>query len=286
MANLLFYQNPVALNKQTHKDVRLKSMENDFTFARKTNSVILAGVEFAEAAKDYPIVFARVGDNIVPVALLGLRNSENLFIKDDGSWDARYIPAFVRRYPFVLAEAGENSQQRVVCIDESYPGMSQTEGEALFDGDEPTPLLKQAIGFLEEYQKQYVRTEAFLRHLQELDLLVSLNAKVDLVDGQQFSMTGLLVVDEKKLLGLDDAKAVQFFRTGELSWVYCHLMSLGCLGGMVNRVAAAAAAGADAQPVPKVEVTDSAGAADSASSTRDDAARTKKAAARTTAKKA
>ena len=76
MADLLFYENPVALNKVTHKDTKIKPLANDFGFARNTNSVILAGVEFSEAAKEYPIVFAQAGESIVPVALLGLRNEE------------------------------------------------------------------------------------------------------------------------------------------------------------------------------------------------------------------
>ena len=153
---------------------------------------------------------------MVPVALLGLRNEENLFVGEDGSWDARYIPAFVRRYPFVLAEAGD-SGQRMVCIDESYSGFNDEEGEPLFEGDEPTQVLKQAMEFLEEYQRQYVRTEQFIKRLKELDLLIALNAKVDMADGQQFALTGLLVVDEKKLLQLDDEKALEFFKSGELA---------------------------------------------------------------------
>jgi hypothetical protein len=252
MANLLFYKTPVALNKVAHKDTRIKPLNNDFGFARDTNSVIVAGVEFSEAAKDYPIVFAQAGEGIVPVALLGLRNAENLFVKPDGSWDARYIPAFVRRYPFVLAETGQGQEQRVVCIDEGFAGFNQADGELLFENEEPTPMLKQAIDFLEEYQKQYLRTEAFLKRLQELDLLVSLNAKVDLVSGEQFSLTGLMAVDEKKLLGLSDELALQFFKSGELGWVYCHLMSLGNLGGMVNRVAGVPKAD-DAAPEVAVE---------------------------------
>lgn len=75
-------------------------------FAGETNSVILAGVEFSEAAKEYPIVFTQAGDKVVPVALLGLRNEENLFVDGKGGWDGRYIPSFVRRYPFILAETG------------------------------------------------------------------------------------------------------------------------------------------------------------------------------------
>ncbi|MBD3648046.1 MAG: SapC family protein [Pseudomonadales bacterium] len=235
MANLLFYDKPVALNKVQHKDLKIKPMENDFRFAKDTNSVILAGVEFTEAAKEYPIVFAKAGQTVVPVALLGLRNQENLFVKEEGQWDARYIPAFVRRYPFVLAETGEQGQ-RMVCIDESFPGLNEDEGQALFEGGEPTQLLKQAMEFLEEYQRQYMRTERFVQRLQDNDLLMSLNAKVDLVDGQQYGLTGLLAVDEKKLLQLPDDKALEFYRSGELAWVYCHLMSLGCMASMVDRV--------------------------------------------------
>ena len=195
-------------------------------FAGKTNSVILAGVEFSEAAKEYAIVFTQAGDKVVPVAMLGLRNEENLFVDDKGGWVGRYIPSFVRRYPFVLAETGETGQQ-AVCIDDAY------EGEPLFAGEETTPLLQQAIDFLEEDQKHYLRTEAFGQRLRDNDLLMSFDAKVDMVDGQQFGLTGLLAIDEKKLLQMPDDKALRLFRSGELSWIYCQLMSMG---NMVDRI--------------------------------------------------
>jgi len=253
MANLLFYKKPVPLNKNDHKNKKISSAGRNFAFAGKTNSVMLAGVEFSEAAKEYPIVFAQAGENVIPVALLGLRNEENLFVDDDdGSWDSRYIPAFVRRYPFVLAETGEPGQ-RAVCIDEAYEGFNDDEGEALFDGGEPSPVLQQAMDFLEEYQKQYQRTEAFVQRLRDNDLLMSLNAKVDMVDGQQFSLTGLLTVDERKLLQLSDDAAMQLFRSGELSWIYCHLMSLGCMGRMVDRIAKKSRAAPAADKAPAAD---------------------------------
>ena len=236
MANLLFYQKPVPLNKKEHQNKKIKSDGQSYTFAAKTNSVILAGVEFSEAAKEYPIVFAEAGESVIPVAMLGLRNEENLYVDESGKWDARYIPAFVRRYPFVLAQAGE-TDQRVVCIDETFEGFNDDEGEPLFDGEEPSPLLKQALEFLTEYQNQYLRTEAFVMRLRENDLLMALNAKIDMTDGQQFAMTGLLAVDERKLLQMADDKALELFRSGELSWIYCHLMSLGSMGRMVDRIA-------------------------------------------------
>ncbi|MFT7245916.1 MAG: hypothetical protein ACI82A_003287 [Candidatus Azotimanducaceae bacterium] len=245
MTSLLFYDKPVALNKSAHKDLKIKASAADFSFATETNSVILAGVEFTEAAKEYPIVFAQAGDSMVPVALLGLRNAENLFVDAKGQWDAKYIPAFVRRYPFVLAETAEEGQ-RMVCIDEGFSGFGDKEGEALFENDAPTPVLQQAIDFLEEYQRQYIRTERFIKRLKELDLLMALNAKVDMADGQTFALTGLMVVDEKKLLDLEDAKALDFFKSGELAWVYCHLMSLGNMARMIDRIAAASGASAPA----------------------------------------
>ena len=268
MANLLFYDKPIALNKVEHKDTKIKIASGDFSFAGATNSVILAGVEFTEAAKEYPIVFAEAGDKIVPIALLGLRNQENLYIDENNNWDARYIPAFVRRCPFVLAETGE-AGQRIVCIDESFPGFSNDEGDPLFENEEPTPLLKQAIEFLEEYQKQYIRTENFVNHLVENDLLVSLNAKVDMPGGDQFQLGGLKAVDEQKMLQLEDEKALGLYRSGELAWIYSHLISLGAMSSLmsrINRKIEAAAVQdakaeepteepADAKPAPKPKKT-------------------------------
>lgn len=235
MADLLFYQKPVPLNKSDHKNKKIKSDDRTFRFAARTNSVILAGVEFSEAAKEYPIVFAQAGEQVVPVALLGLHNAENLYVNGRGEWDAQYVPAFVRRYPFVLADTSQNGQQ-AVCIDESFEGFNDDDGEPLFEGDNPAPILEQAMKFLEEYQKQYKRTEVFVQRLQEMGLLMSLNAQIDMVDGEQFGLTGLLAVDERKLLQLDDEKALSMFRNGELSWVYCHLLSLGCMGRLVDRL--------------------------------------------------
>lgn len=236
MTSLVFYTKPVGLNTSEHKDLKIVPRPDDFSFATKTNSVILAGVEFTEAAKEFPIVFIEAGGNIVPVALLGLRNEQNLFVNEEGSWNGRFIPAFIRRYPFVLSETAEPGQ-RMVCIDEGFSGFSNDKGEPLFADGETTPILQQSIDFLEEYQKQYMRTELFVQRLRDNDLLMSLNAEIDMTDGQQLSLTGLLIVDEKKLLALDDDKALGLFKSGELAWLYCHLMSMGNLSVLVDKTA-------------------------------------------------
>lgn len=243
MSTLLFYEKPVVLNKETHKDIKVKPNNGDFSFASKTNSVVLAGVEFAEAAKQYPIVFAAAGNGkIVPVALLGLRNAENLFVDADGKWDAKYVPAFVRRYPFVLAEGGKEGEL-AVCIDEAYAGFNTEEGESLFQEDgSNSPMLDKALKFLGEYQAQYAATEKFVAALQELDLFQTLNARVDLTDGRQFALTNFMVVDERKLLGLKQKDAMNLFKEGKLAWVYAHLISLSNMSRMLERIPADEAA--------------------------------------------
>jgi hypothetical protein len=236
MAAVMFYEKPVLLNRESHKAKKIAPGAS-FAFAGKANSLYLAGVEFIEACKEYPIVFTQVGGNkIVPVAMMGLREGENLFVGDDGKWGAGYVPAFVRRYPFVLAEL--EGQQMGVCIDESFPGLNEKEGEALFDDKgNNTPFLQNALDFLNRYQVEYMRTDRFCQRLKDAGLLMEMNAKADLFDGTSFMVNGLMIVDERKLLQMGDKEALEIFRSGELSWVYSHLVSLSNMNRLVDKLA-------------------------------------------------
>ena len=237
MKQLLFYEKPVALSTEAHRDLRLDTTRSNLAFARETNSVILAGVEFVHAAKEYSIVFARTGgDKIIPLALLGLRNDENLFVNAEGKWDALYVPAFVRRYPFVLAESTQNGEM-AVCIDEGFAGFNREHGTPLFNEQGgQSELLTKAVEFLQDYQAQGRRTEIFTNRLKDLDLLTELTARTDLTNGQRISMGGLLVVDEKKLVALDKKPALELFRSGELGWIYAHLLSLSNISRLAARI--------------------------------------------------
>jgi hypothetical protein len=232
----MFYDKPVLLNRETHKTKKI-APSADYAFASKANSLYMAGVEFTEACKEYPIVFTQAADGkTVPVVVLGLREGENLFVGADGKWGATYVPAFVRRYPFVLAQL--EGQQMGVCIDEGYSGLNETQGEALFDSKgNNTPFLQNALDFLNRYQVEHLRTDRFCQRLKDHGLLMEMNAKADLVDGTSFMVNGLLVVDERKLLQLSDAQALEVFRAGELSWVYAHLVSLSNLNRLVDKLA-------------------------------------------------
>jgi hypothetical protein len=237
VSDALYYEKPVLLNREKHRTLRVRPGD-DFGFARKANSLYLAGVEFNEASKEYAVVFTRAADNkIVPVAMLGLRSRENLYVADAGKWTASYVPAFVRRYPFVLVEL--SGQGTGVCIDEAYAGLSQTEGEPLFDANgENTPFLAHAMDYLTRFQNEYRRTESFCHRLEQAGLFREMNAKADLVDGRSFTVSGLLVVDEQKLMALPDAAVLSLFRSGELHLVSLHLASLSNMKSLVDRMAA------------------------------------------------
>ncbi|MFM9881345.1 MAG: SapC family protein [Burkholderiaceae bacterium] len=236
MTSSLFYEKPVVLDRAIHRGMKV-APSNSFLFAKRVNSLYLAGVEFAEACKEYAIVFTKVaGQKVAPMVMLGLRDQENLLVDSEGNWTATYVPAFVRRYPFVLSQLADQSMG--LCIDEAYSGLNTKKGEALFDAQgNNTPFLQSALDFLNRYQIEYMRTDRFCQGLLEAGLLMEMNAKADLVDGSSHSINGLMIVDEKKLLALPDAQVLKLFRAGELHWLAMHLVSLSNMQRLVDRLA-------------------------------------------------
>lgn len=231
MPTMIFYDKPIALNRDRHRKLKLNQPSGGrFDFARHTNSVLLAATELAEASRDYPVVFVgKDASDFTLAALVGLRDQENVFMDDAGEWQAgRYLPAFVRRYPFVLAE-GEAGAELTVCVDESYAGLNQKTGQPLFDANgKETPVLKTAIEFLQLFHLEMHRTRAFAARLAKLDLLVPKTVRIGRA-GKQEVLDGLFVVDEEKLVKLPDAELVALIREGFMPWIYAHLLSLGNL---------------------------------------------------------
>jgi hypothetical protein len=164
------------------------------------------------------------------MVLLGLRQNENLYINDAGQWEANvYIPAFVRRYPFVLAEkpVGAEGDDFTVFLDEAYEGFGTSEGDRLFKEDgSDTELLTNAVKFLGEFQQHIARTQWFMEQLRKHDLLEPRNIRLEKKDGQSINLNGLFVVNEDKLRQLDEKTTHEFLREGVLGWIYAHLLSL------------------------------------------------------------
>lgn len=236
MNTFSFYQKVVALNSDVHRNLKFAAENVDFAFARDTTSVLLAGVEFAETGREYPIVFVRGEDKKMrPVVLLGVRNGENLFVDQQGKWDARYIPAFVRRYPFVMAEAGEG--KLVVCIDEGCKALNSEYGDLMIDAEgKLEPRMQEVMQFLQNFQQEFVRTELIIQQLDDLGLFVEQGARFDTGGGEVLQLNAFYLIDEAKLNMLEDDKLPALFRSGALGLAYLHLASLGNMHALLDRL--------------------------------------------------
>ncbi len=228
MSQLMFYENVTPLNRDQHRALRLNKSNGDYGFAAGANLAPVAAVEFAPASADYPILFSGTETDPAPVALFGLSQGGNLFVERDGQWaPGCYVPAFVRRYPFVLARTGQ-SDGYTVCIDDRYKGFGETEGEALFTDDgTDSPLLRDSIIFLQGFLTEMERTTAFAKRLCELGLLVTRDMQLTDAKGKTTTLRGFRVVDESRLAGLSDEVVIEFHRAGYWPWIYAHLFSLG-----------------------------------------------------------
>jgi len=239
VAEVLFYERPVPLNRTQHKDLRLKGIPS-LKFAAAAHSVPLTCAEFPVAARDLPILFAGQSiDDAGPMALLGLRQNENLLVDEDGKWaQGVYVPAFVRRYPFILAEkpAGTEGDDFTVFLDEAYEGFDNAEGERLFKEDgSDSEMLSNAVGFLGEFQQHVVRTHAFMDLLRKHQLLEPRNIRLE-KDGNTINLNGLFVVNEEKLRQLDEKTAHEFLKEGVMGWIYAHLLSLPNIDRLAQRL--------------------------------------------------
>ncbi len=235
---VLFYENAKPVTKERHRDWFVET-GHDYSFARKTNSVPLMAVEFPSAGREYAVVFAGADQGTtIPVAILGITDKQNLYITGEGGWKANYIPAFVRRYPFIFATDGEG-KTFTLCIDEGFAGCNQEgHGRPLFnDEGERTEYLEGVLKFLQEYQVQHQRTQALIQRLKDLDLLEPMQANVELKSGEKHLLSGFQVVSREKLNALSADVVHELFKNGALELVYSHLQSLANFGAMIDRLA-------------------------------------------------
>jgi hypothetical protein len=221
---LLIYERAVPVNPGQHRDVSIKSGK-DYGFAKNVNSVPLMAAEFDLSCAEYAIVFAGEGRDIMPSALLGVRDNENLYVDENGVWNAKYIPAFVRRYPFVFSSS--DGSRFTLCIDEDFDGVNRRGvGERLFDAEgERTQYLQSVLNFLQAYQTQFEATRAFSRRLIDLNLLEAMQARFTLKSGKRMTLGGFMTVSRERLKALSGDALARLAASGDLDLIYAHLHS-------------------------------------------------------------
>lgn len=236
-SQLLFYDAVFPVSSTRHRQWAVETTR-DFRFAAETNSVPLMGAEFARAALEYPIVFAGNEGKVMPVAMLGVENNINLYVNEQGEWQSRYIPAYVRRYPFIFSSTDEG-KTFTLCLEESYPGLNQDgRGNRLFDDEgEQSQYLKGVMKFLQDYQAEFNRTRMLCEKLKELDVLEPMQAQLKLKSGKQVSLTGFQTISREKLHKLEPEVLSKLIQNGAMELIHVHFLSLQHFQTMMTRVA-------------------------------------------------
>jgi hypothetical protein len=232
----ILYRDLQPLSSVQHGDLRLRQLERT-DILNEVHALPLTVEEFIMAQRSFPIVFS-AGEEAVPLALFGLNEGVNLFIDEDGQFlPGVYVPAYARRYPFMLAQLNPDSQELSLCFDptsESIGGFG--EGEALFDGDKPSEMTRGILEFCEQFEMAVQRTAGFVKDLIDNKLLIDGELTIQ-PDGaeQPFVYRGFRMVDEQAVNELRGDVARKLVKSGAMALIYAHLFSLGLTRDLFGR---------------------------------------------------
>jgi hypothetical protein len=223
----LFYRNLVPVSSELHAGHGLVQRD-DLGFARDTHAIPITVDEFVLAQRFYPIVFTD-GDNAVPLALVGLKEGENLFVDQEGRWKAgAYIPAYIRRHPFMLAKLQPDAQELSLVFDDSWGLVAAESDDKLFDADlQPTETTKNILNFCEQFEQAVARTRSFMDELAKLGLLQQGQAQIQNPGMDQPAVfAGFRMLDENKLQNIRGDQARKMVQNGMMGLIFAHLFSL------------------------------------------------------------
>ncbi len=220
------YKNIEILNKINHENKTIKEIK-DFSFAKGLTSAPIVVSEFYEACKNYPIFFAKDKDeNWFVSVMLGYKENENIFIDDKGVWNKlHYVPAFVRRYPFILIDNHEQ-EELMVGIEKEYLIDSKKDDKKLFDKGNNSELLNNAIDFLNGFHFDSLTTKEFIKQLDEWELLEEKTATIINEKNEQFNINGFFTVNEEKLKHLSKKRKEELCNKDMIPLITAHLISL------------------------------------------------------------
>ena len=224
----LFYNTIEPINLDQHGKMHVRGLTSMQEMGR-THAVPLTVDEFTLVQRNYPIVFT-AGGSPVPIGLMGLNEGVNVFLDDNGRPNdpTLYIPAYLRRYPFLLARLRPDTDELSLCFDPTSGAIGDfEEGEALFDGDQPSAATKAILDFCEQFEAAGQRTNAFIEDLVKSDLLMDGEVAIQ-PEGfdQPFVYRGFRMVDEEKIRNLRGDELRKMNQNGMLPLIFAHLFSL------------------------------------------------------------
>lgn len=236
----LFYNNLVPFDSKAHATLQFPTTLTGFNFARQTNLIPVFIGELSDAARHYPLVFIAAGEKQAPVlaAVVGLGDGVNRMVQADGSWRAgAYIPAYVRRYPFIALRNNEG-EQLSLGFDQGAEGIGQPGGETLIGEDgKPTARLERIMQFESEFQRSAEVTKLLTQKIADAGLLEESSLNYQLPgETEQKTVSGFMMINEKRLRELSDDLVLALYKADCLALAYGHLLSLGNLGKLIEAV--------------------------------------------------
>ena len=231
----LLYSGLEPLSRQAHGDKKLRRLDS-IPAINQAHAVPVTVDEFMLAGRFYPIIFS-AGEQPVPLALMGLHEGANTFFDAEGKLiDTNvYIPAYLRRYPFMLARLTEATDQLSLCFDPTS-GAVGDEGDALFDGENPSQATNDILAFCEQFEQAGQRTGAFMADLQSMGLLMDGEVAIQPEGTEQpFVYRGFQMVDEAKFRDLRGDELRKMNQNGTLALVMAHLFSLALVRDIFAR---------------------------------------------------
>ena len=223
----LFYKDLQPLSSVDHADWRARGMDRaDFLIDQ--HAVPLTSDEFTSASRFYPIVFS-AGDNPVPLALMGLNEGVNTFVDEEGKLkNPVYVPAYIRRYPFLLARLRPDSDELSLCFDPTADAVGQfEEGDPLFEDGKPTDATNNILQFCQQFEEAGQRTGMFVEELKKADLLMDGEVAIQPEGSDKpFIYRGFQMIDEAKLRELRGDVLRKMMQNGVLPLIFAHLFSL------------------------------------------------------------
>lgn len=253
--SLPLYKNPEPLNPQQHQGKGLRYTDRPFEFLKDTHFVPVTLGEFGATGSRFPVIF--LGDRKTPVAAMGLQAGQNLFVDPEtGQYeDNAYLPAFVRRYPFVAANHGPESDRFTVCVDTGSHLFSDNPEQPFFnDKGEPTEFTNRAIDFVRRFESDVKITEDFVERLNELDLFDQQQATFQPrnangeAQGEPQVIASYWGVSSDKLRNLKPETLAELRDNTYLGAIYAHMLSLAQWENLIARAGRRAGAGAPPPP--------------------------------------
>ncbi len=233
----LFYQDLMPLNSRDHLGWKSKSMDSA-SWLIGQHAIPLTVDEFVQAQRHFPIVFS-AGDNPLPLALMGLNEGVNTFVDDAGKvTEPVYLPAYIRRYPFMLAKLAPDAEDLSLCFDPTAGLVGEfDEGQSLFDGDKPSEQTQGILKFCEDFEQAGQRTKLFVEELKAQDLLMDGEIAITTNDKpeQPFVYRGFRMVDQEKLRQLRGDQLRKWNENGMLPLIHAHIFSLDLMRNIFAR---------------------------------------------------